>query len=121
MNVQAFIHRHYSPEVGESPLWHAAAVFAGLSLMAMGAALITFINVWIPEGTAIGLLGLLILGGGVFAHIQSPVRLTDVADAAIALAGAAIAMTLTLVSAGFLLAFGTGVVASLIVWIGNLP
>ena len=37
MTVQDFIHRHYSPAVGESPTGHAMAVLAGLMLIVIGA------------------------------------------------------------------------------------
>ena len=99
MNVQAFIRRHYSPDVGESPLGQAAAVLAGLTCMALGAGLVIASIVFAPLGTVIGLLGVMLLGGGVFAHIQSPFKLSDALDAVVGLTGAAIAMTFTLIIA----------------------
>lgn len=118
MKIQAFIHQHYSPEVGESPIGHAAAVVAGLALMTAGAALLATI-VWIPQGTVIGLLGLLILSGGVFAHIQSPLEFNDLADAVVKLTGAAIAMTFGLAVAAIVVGFTVTVIVNLIGWLAR--
>src|SRR5689334_2044225 len=103
MKATTFFHRHYLA-AGESFTTHAAAVLVGLVMMIVGAALAATVA-FLPVGVVIGLLGLLIMGGGIFAHIQSPVKFQDLADAVIGLAGAAISLTLTLAVALFLVAF----------------
>jgi hypothetical protein len=95
MKVHAFLQRHYSPELGESPIGHAAAILSGLTLMAVGGAMVATV-VLVPLGTVFGLLGVMLLAGGVFAHIQSPLSLTDLLDTIVGLTGAAIAMTFSL-------------------------
>ena len=61
--------------------------------------------VFLPAGIAIGLLGVLILGAGVFGHILSPLGFSDLMDAVIGLAGAAIAMTFTVAIFTFAVGF----------------
>jgi small-conductance mechanosensitive channel len=95
MTVQTFFQRHYSPLAGESPTGHAIAVLVGLVLMAIGAAL-AFSLVLLPLGSVIGLIGVMVFGAGVFAHIQSPLKLRDLMDAIVTLTGAAIAGTFAL-------------------------
>ena len=115
MRAQDFIHRHYSTAVGESPAGHAVAVLAGLLLIAIGAALVVSV-VFLPAGIAIGVLGALILGAGVFAHILSPLTFTDLIDATIGLSGAAITLTLAIVIATFVTGFAITVLVSLFRW-----
>jgi small-conductance mechanosensitive channel len=95
MTVQTFFQRHYSPLAGESPTGHAIAVLGGLVLMALGA-VIALSLVLLPLGSVIGLVGLMVFGAGVFAHIQSPLKLRDLMDAIVTLTGAAIAGTFAL-------------------------
>jgi hypothetical protein len=95
MKIQAFLYRHYSPVLGESPVGHAAAVLAGLTLLAIGAAMVATV-VLVPLGTVFSLIGVMLLGAGVFAHIQSPLKLSDLLDTIVGLTGAAIAMTFSL-------------------------
>jgi hypothetical protein len=118
MTIQSFVRQHYSPAAGESPVGHAVAVLSGLALVAMGAALVASI-VFLPAGVAIGLLGLLIAGGGVFLHIQSPLKLSELLDALVGLAGAAIAMTFMIAVATFVIGFGVTVAVSLFRWLAN--
>ncbi len=115
MIAQDFIHRHYSTAVGESPAGHVVAVLAGLLLIAIGAALVVSV-VFLPAGIAIGMLGVLILGAGVFAHILSPLTFTDLIDATIGLSGAAITLTLAIVIATLVAGFATTVLISLFRW-----
>jgi hypothetical protein len=114
--VQDFIHRHYSPAVGESPAGHAIAIVAGLLLTAIGAALVVSI-VFLAAGVAIGVLGLLILGAGIFGHIMSPLTLSDLMDTVIGLSGVAISVTIVLVAAGLAAGIGISVVVSLFRWL----
>ena len=118
MTVQDFIHRHYSPAVGESPTGHAIAILAGLALTVIGAALIVSV-VFLPAGIAIGALGVLMLGAGVFAHITSPLRFADLMDAVIGLSGAAIALTFAVAIAAVAAGFGIAVLVSLFGWLSN--
>ena len=118
MTVQSFIYRHYSPGVGESPTGHAVAVLAGLALIAIGAALIVTI-VFLPAGIAIGVLGVLILRAGLFAHILSPLTFSDLMDTAIGLSGAAITLTFAILVATFVAGFGITVLVSLFRWMAN--
>jgi hypothetical protein len=118
MTVQDFIHRHYSPAVGESPTGHAIAILAGLALTVIGAALIVSV-VFLPAGIAIGLLGLLMLGAGVFAHIMSPLRLADLLDAVVGLSGAAITLTFAVAIVAVVTGFGITVLVSLFRWLMN--
>jgi hypothetical protein len=116
--VHDFIHRHYSPAVGESPAGHAIAVLAGLLLIAVGAALVVSI-VFVPAGLAIGVLGLLILGAGIFAHIMSPLTFSELMDAMIGLSGAAITLTIILAIAAIAAGFGITVLVSLFRWLAS--
>jgi hypothetical protein len=116
MVVQDFIHRHYSPAVGESPVGHAIAIVAGVMLVAIGAALGVSV-VFLPAGIVIGVLGLLILGAGIFAHIMSPLTFTDLMDAVIGLSGAAIAMTFAIAIATLVVGFGLTLCVSVFRWL----
>ncbi len=116
--VRDFIHRHYSPAVGESPAGHAIAVLAGLLLIAVGAALVVSI-VFVPAGLAIGVLGILILGAGIFAHIMSPLTFSDLMDAVVGLSGAAITLTIVLAIAAIAAGFGITVLVSLFRWLAS--
>jgi len=118
MSVQSFMRRHYSPDLGESPIGHAAAVLAGLTLVAIGGGLIASV-VFVPVGVTIGVLGLLILGGGVFAHIQSPLKFSELMDAVVGLAGAAIALTFVIAVAAMVLGFGAAVFVSMFRWLAS--
>ena len=118
MTVQDFIHRHYSPAVGESPAGHAIAVLAGLMLIVIGAALVVTV-VFMPAGIAIGILGVLILGAGIFAHIMSPLRFSDLMDAVVGLSGAAITLTFAVAIAAVVTGFGITVLVSLFRWLMN--
>lgn len=92
MRVQAFLHRHYSPDLGESAVGHAAAVLGGVILMAVGAALIATI-VLVPLGSVLGLVGVMLFASGAFAHIRGPLKFSNLLDTIVGLTGAAIAMT----------------------------
>jgi hypothetical protein len=116
--VRDFIHRHYSPTVGESPVGHAIAVLAGLLLIAVGAALVVSI-VFVPAGLAIGALGILILGAGIFAHIMSPLTFSDLMDTMIGLSGAAITLTIVLAIAAIAAGFGITVLVSFFRWLAS--
>ena len=116
MTVQDFIHRHYSTAAGESPGGHAVAVLAGLVLIAIGAALFMSV-VFLPAGIAIGALGVLILGAGIFAHILSPLTFADLMDAVIGLSGAAITLTIAIVIVAFVAGFGITVFVSFFRWL----
>lgn len=118
MTVHNFIHRHYSPAVGESPAGHAIAVLAGLVLIAIGAALVVSI-VFLPAGIAIGVLGILILGAGIFAHIMSPMTFSDLMDAIVGLSGAAITLTFIIAIAAVVAGFGFTVLVSLLRWLAS--
>jgi len=118
MNLQTFVQRHYSPTAGESPLGHAGVVVAGFALMAVGTFLVASI-VWIPAGVVIGLVGLLALIGGVWAHISKPVNLSELADSAVKLTGAAIAMAFGLAVAAMIVGFALTVLVSFIRWIAG--
>ncbi len=113
MSLQTFVQRHYSPTAGESPLGHAVVVVAGFALMAVGTFLVASI-VWIPAGVVIGLVGLLALIGGVWAHISKPVNLSELADSAVKLTGAAIAMAFGLAVMAMIVGFALTVLVSLI-------
>lgn len=114
--VQDFIHRHYSPAAGESPAGHAIAVVAGLVLIAIGGALVVSV-VFFAAGIAIGVLGLLILGAGIFGHIMSPLTFSELMDTVIGLSGAAITLTIVLAAAGIAAGLGISVVVSLFRWL----
>jgi hypothetical protein len=116
MTVQNFIHRHYSPAFGESPTGHAIAILAGLALIVIGGALVMSI-VLLPAGIAIGALGLLVLGAGVFAHITSPLTFTDLMDAVVGLSGAAITLTFAIAIVAVVAGFGISVVVTVFEWL----
>jgi hypothetical protein len=116
MKPLTFVHDHYSPEAGESPLGHAAAILAGLAMLLVGVALALTVAV-LPVGVVVGLLGLLIFGGGVFGHIGSPLTFKDLMDTIIGLAGAAIGLTFTLAIAAFVAGFVGTVLVLLFGWI----
>ena len=118
MRASSFFHRHYLV-AGESFTTHAAAVLTGGVMMIVGlglAATVTFL----PVGVVVGLLGLFILGGGIFAHIQSPVKFRDLLDSTVALAGAAIAMTFTLAVLLFLVAMSVSVLVLVAGWLRSV-
>jgi len=75
--------------------------------------------VFLSAGIAIGVLGVLILGTGVFAHILSPLTFGDLMDAVIGLSGAAITLTIAIVIATFVAGFGITVFVSLFRWLAN--
>jgi hypothetical protein len=118
MTVQDFFRRHYSPAEGESPTGHAIAVLAGLALIVIGAALVVSV-VFMPAGIAIGLLGILILGAGIFAHIVSPLTFADLMDAVVGLSGAAITLTIAIAIVAVIAGFGITVFVSLFRWLLN--
>lgn len=118
MTVQDFIHRHYSPAVGESPTGHAIAVLAGLILIVIGAALVVTV-VFMPAGIAIGILGVLILGAGLFAHIMGPLTFSDLMDTVVGLSGAAITLTFVVAIAAVVTGFAITVLVSLFRWLMN--
>ena len=118
MTVQDFIHRHYSPALGESPTGHAIAIVAGLGLTVIGGGLIASI-VFLPAGIAIAVLGVLLLGAGVFAHITSPLRFSDLMDAVIGLSGAAITLTFAVAIAAIAAGFAITVLVSFFRWLIN--
>jgi len=118
MTVYDFIHRHYSPAVGESPTGHAVAILGGCALILMGGALVASV-VFLPAGIALIVLGVLILGGGIFAHITSPLKFADLMDAVIGLSGAAITLTLAIAIAAIVAGFGITVVTSFLRWLMN--
>ena len=118
MSVRSFVRRHYSPEVGESPIGHAAAILAGLMLLALGGGLVALV-VFVPAGVVLGVLGLAILGGGIFAHIQSPLNLSDLSDAFIGLVGGAIAATFAIAVATMVIGFGIAVLVSAFRWLAG--
>jgi len=118
MTVQEFFHRHYSPAVGESPTGHAVAVLAGLALIVIGAALVVSV-VFMPAGIAIGVLGILILGAGIFAHIVSPLTFAELMDAVIGLSGAAITVTIAIAIMAVVAGFGITVFVSFFRWLAS--
>lgn len=118
MTVQDFIHRHYSPVLGESPTGHAIAILAGLVLMVIGAALVVSM-VFLPAGVTIGALGLLILGAGIFGHIMSPLTFADLMDAIVGLSGAAVALTFAIAITAVVAGFGVTVLMSVFRWLVN--
>jgi hypothetical protein len=116
MKGHTFVHTHYSPELGESPTGHAAAILGGLVLMAAGIGLV-FTVALMPVGLVVGLLGLFIFGAGVFGHIRSPLKLKDLLETIVGLAGAAIGMTFTLAIAAFVVGFAVTVLVLLFGWV----
>ena len=118
MSVQSFVRRHYSRNAGESPIGHATAILGGLTLVAIGAGLIASV-VFIPVGVTLSILGLLILGGGIFAHIQSPLKFSELMDTVVGLAGAAIALTFVIAAAAMGIGFGVAVLVSVFRWLAG--
>jgi hypothetical protein len=118
MTVYDFIHRHYSPALGESPTGHAVATLAGLGLMMIGGALVASI-VFLPAGVVISIIGVLLFGAGMFAHIKSPLRFSDLMDAVIGLSGAALALTFAIAVAAIAVGFGVTVLVSAFRWLMN--
>jgi small-conductance mechanosensitive channel len=116
MSVQAFIHRHYSPDVGESPVAHALAVLVGLVLMTIGAALAASL-ILLPLGSVIGLVGIMLFGAGVWAHMQSPLTLRDLMDTIVTLTSAAVAGTFALTILAAAIGFGMTALFEIIQWI----
>lgn len=116
MTVQDFIHRHYSPAVGESPAGHAIAVLGGLVSIAIGLSLIVSI-VFAPAGIAISVLGAVLLGAGIFAHIRSPLTFSDLMDTMVGLSGAAITLTLAITIAAVVAGFALAVLVSVAGWL----
>jgi hypothetical protein len=116
MSVQTFLHRRYSSQVGESPAGHAIAIVTGAAMVALGIGLAVSV-VFLPVGAVIGFLGLFILVEGVLAHIERPLKLRDLVDSMIGLAGAAIALTFALAVVFFLVSFGAGTIAGVIEWL----
>ena len=88
-------YRYWWPGAEESATGHAAAMLSGLTLIAIGAAMVATV-VLVPLGAVFTVLGVMLFGFGVFAHIQSPLKLTDLLDTLVGLTGAAIAMTFSL-------------------------
>jgi hypothetical protein len=107
------------PSNKESRVFHAAAVLAGLVLMVVGLALMATVSL-LPVGVALGLLGLFILGGGLFAHIESPVKIRDMLGAVVSLSGAAIGMTFSLAVALFVVAMSVSVVFLIAGWLRSI-
>ena len=116
MSVHTFLHRHYSSQVGESPAGHAIAIVTGTAMVALGIGFAASI-VFLPLGAVIGFLGVFFLVEGVLAHIERPLKLSDLLDAMIGLAGAAIALTFALAVVLFLVSFGAGTIAGVIEWL----
>ena len=116
MRVPAFVHRHYPPDAGESPVGHALAVLAGLVLMTIGAALAASL-ILLPLGSVIGLVGVMLFGAGLWAHIQSPLTLRDFMDTIVTLTSAAVAGTFALAILAAAMGFGITVVFEIIQWI----
>jgi hypothetical protein len=118
MKASSFFHRHYLV-AGESFTTHAAAVLTGAVMMIVGLALAATVT-FLPVGLVVGLLGLFIFGGGVFAHIQSPVKFRDLLDSTVALAGAAIGMTFALAVLLFLVAISVSVIVLMVGWLRSV-
>jgi len=105
--VHTFVHDHYSPGADESPVGHAIAVLTGLLFIAVGAVL-AYPLVLLPIASVVELAGLMLLGGGLFAHVRSPLTFHDLLDDIVSLAGAAIAGTFALT----VVAIATGLVGT---------
>ncbi len=118
MSAHMFLRRHYSPNAGESPTGHAVAVLAGLTLMAIGGGLIASVAL-VQVGVPIGMLGLLILGMGIFGHIRGPLKFSDLMDTVIGLTGAAIAATFTIAVTVMAVVFLLSVLVSVVRWLAN--
>ena len=116
MSFHTFLHRHYSTQVGESPAGHAIAIVIGAAMVALGIGLAASVA-FLPVGAVVGFLGVFMLVEGVLAHIERPLKLRDLVDAMIGLAGAAIALTFALTVVLFLVSFGAGTIAGVIEWL----
>jgi len=118
MKAHTFVRDHYSLAGGESPTGHAAAILGGLVAMAVATGLMLTVAL-LPVGIVIGLLGLFIFGTGVFGHIRSPLKFSDLMDTMVGLAAAAIGMTFTLVIIASLVGLTVTVLVLMIDWIRN--
>ena len=87
-------------------------------MIVVGGALVLSV-VFLPAGIAIGVLGVLLLGAGVFAHITSPLKFSDLMDAVVGLSGAAITLTIAIAIAAIVAGFGITVLVSLLRWLMN--
>jgi hypothetical protein len=116
MRAHAFLHHHFSPLAGESPVGHAAAIVVGLTLALIGAMLIASVVV-IPVGIVFVVLGLMLLGVGVFAHIASPFKLNDLLDTIVGLTGAAIATTFSLMVAAIAAGLALTALYAIVQWL----
>jgi hypothetical protein len=119
MKAHTFVPDHYSPDVGESPTGHAMATLGGLVLMAAGVGLV-FTVAMLPVGVVVGLLGLLIFGAGVYGHISRPLKMKDLMETIVSLAGMAIGLTFTLAIAAFVTGFAFTVLVLLFGLIKNV-
>ena len=119
MKAHTFVHDHYSPDVGESPTGHAAAILGGVAMMVVGLGLALSVA-FLPVGVVVGLLGAFICGAGVFGHIRSPLKFKDLMDTMVGLAGAAIGLTFTLATVAFVVGFTATVVVLLFGWVRHL-
>ena len=111
MSIRSYLRQHYSTTAGESPVGHAAAILAGLALVIIGGGLIASV-VFAPLGMPTTVLGLFVLAGGLFAHIQSPLSAKDLVDTVIGLSGAAIAATFAIVVAAMVVGFGATLIVT---------
>jgi hypothetical protein len=118
MKASTFVHDHYSVDAGESPTGHAAAMLVGLVMMTGGLGLALTVA-FLPVGIVVGLLGLFVCIAGFVGHVRSPLKLRDLMDTIIALAGAAIGMTIALAIAVFVIGFVSTVLVLLFEWISN--
>ena len=115
MKATSFLYRHYLVD-GESLTTHAAAVMIGSVMIVAGVVLVSTVAL-MPVGVVVGVLGLFILGGGTFAHIQRPVKFRDLVDAVVSLAGAAISITFTLAVLLFVGALGVSAISLIAEWL----
>ena len=101
---------------GESALGHGLVLTAGFVLLAVATMLVASI-VWIPAGVVIGIVGLVALAGGIWAHIANPLNITDLADSLVKMTGAAIAITFGLAVAAIVIGYAVTVVVGLVRWL----
>ena len=113
----AFAHHPRNPE--ESFWGHALAIVTGAFLIAIGVALAATVAL-VGAGSVVGLAGLLLLGGGLFARIEKPLTIKDLADSVVTLVGAAIAMTFAAVAAIFLCALALSLIVGVTRWVAHL-
>ena len=71
----------------------------------------------IPVGIVFAALGCMLLGVGIFAHIGSPFKLTDLLDAIVGLTGAAIALTFSLAVAAMAAGLVLTALYALVQWL----